>query len=504
MKVVVTIAVVVVIVAVYLLRVDPYAGLMVDDAWYMVLGKGLSLGEGFRLVSSSASPIVPSVPPGFPALLAIVFWMSPSYPGNVVLLKAVSLIAMAGVGVACWFDFTRNRNVPRDQALWMAAAVVLTPALVFLATSAVMAEGVFTLAQLLAVIAVERAIRRDPADARPPIVGGVLAAVAVLMRTAGLAAVAASLAYFLVNRRWRQAAVFAVTVGVLLLPWQAYSRVNAPTMDERIAHGGTIAYSYGQLIAMERIGAVGTVVSGEGFVLRGVTNIADMLTRDIGAVVLPVLYRGPSESGQEVMSVGSAGRGSMGTATGTMIVSAVLVLIMLVGVYRSSAWLSLPVLLIAASLVMFSTVSSLTIRYVVPLAPFLLWLLWLGLGRASMARIAVLVVVGFQLMDHTLYIREKFTGTPQWIGEAREVDDVLTWMENTLHEDGPVASTNPGLVFLRTGRKGIASVRPELNWERWKSSGVRYVAALQLVEIPSRQRNARVMFHNGRLWVVQM
>ncbi|HWI18763.1 MAG TPA: hypothetical protein VNT81_13510 [Vicinamibacterales bacterium] len=487
MKAGVTIAIVGII---YWLRLDPYAGLMLDDAWYMVLGKSLAMGEGFRVISSSAAAIVPSVPPGFPALLSIVFWFNPSYPDNVVLLKSISVLAMAGVGVACWWDFTRNRDVPGEQALWMAAAVALSPAFVFLATSTVMAECVFALAQLLTVIAVERAMKRDGSDSRGALAAGVFASATLLISTTGIAAVAASVVYLAVHRRWRQAAIFAATVALLLLPWQAYSRANAPTMDERITHGGSIAYSDGQETALEHSAA---------------DNLVNVLTRDIGAVVLPVLFRPASESGQEVRLVGPFGRGTMGGAPETMVISALLVVVMLVGVYRSSAWLSLPVLLIASSLVMFATASSLTTRYVLPLAPFLSWLLWRGFGHAKAARMAVLVVLGLQLFDHTLYIREKTSGMPRWIAEAREVDDVLSWMAGTLREDGAVASSNPGLVFLRTGRKGIVSVRPDPNWDTWRRTGIRYVATLRPDEIPLGQLNTvRILFHNGRLWVVRL
>ena len=501
MKLAVTI---VVVVAVYLLRIDPFAGLLLDDAWYLVLGKALSLGEGFRLISSSAAAIVPSVPPGFPALLSIVFWFNPSYPDNVVALKAVSLVAMAGVGVACWWDLTRHRDVPDEEALLIAAAVMLTPALVFLATSAVMAECVFTLAQLATVIAVERATRATSHLSRSALVAGACAAATVLIRTAGLAAIAASIGYLLVHRRWRQAALFVATVVVLVSPWQAYSSVNAASADERIAHGGTIAFSYGELIRRDSPGAVDTAVSAREFIWRGAANLAGMATKDVGAVVIPELFRWPSESGLEVMSVGAPGRGSMGGAIGTRVVSAVLVVVMLWGIYRSSAWLSLPVMLIAASLVMFSTVSSLTIRYVVPLAPFLVWLLWRGLGGARVARVAVLVVIGFHLVDHTQYLRAAAAGQSPWMAEARDVGTVLTWMQTSLPEDGPVASSNPGLVYLHTGRQGIVAVRPELNWDSWKASGLRYVAALRPTDIPSRHRSATVLLRNGRLWVVRM
>jgi hypothetical protein len=491
--------------AIYLFRVDDFAGLIVDDAWYMVLGKALAEGEGFRLISSSATAIVPSVPPGFPALLAVIFKLNPAYPDNLWWLKAVSMLAMAGVGVACWFSYTRYWQVPSSMTVWMVFAVVLTPAFVFLATSTVMAECVFTLAQLAAVIGAERAMRREATDVRAPMLAGVLAAISLLIRTAGLAVVGATLAYFLFKRRYRQATVFAVVVAAIMLPWQIYAITNAPTDDERIAHGGTIAYRYAQLIEMERPGAVNTQASPLVMAGRAVRNVAGIVTRDVGAVILPVLYRGPAESGEELISVGRPGWGSMGGATGTMVVSSALSLLMVAGIARTQAWLSLPALLIGASMVMIAPVGSQTFRYLVPLAPFLLLFLWRGVAHPAVARVAVLCVLGFQLFDHGMYLRIKATATPVWIANAEEIDAALSWMETNLVEEGPVASSNPGLVFLRTGRKGIVSTFPDKNWETWRAAGVRYVAALRRSPMPSRWWKAQVLYQtNGRIWVVRM
>ncbi len=495
-----------IVVAIYLLRLDGYAGLMVDDAWYMVLGKSLASGEGFRLVSSSATPIVPVVPPGFPALLSIVFLLSPSYPGNLFLLKAVSLLAMAGVGIACWIDYTRYRDVPPAQVVLLTAATLLIPSFVFLSTSTVMAEASFTLAQMLTVIAIERTVRRSPQDGRAPLAAGLIAAVTMLIRTAGLAVVVAGVGYLVLQRRWRQASIFALVAAASMVPWFVYASANASPLEDRIAHGGTIAHTYRELLAAERPGLVMTPISSTKMLLRAGRNIGDIVTRDVGAVILPTLYRGPNESGEEVISVGRPGRGSMGGATGTMIISALLCLVMLAGIAATRAWFSLPVLLIAASVLMISTVGSQTIRYVVPLAPFLLLFLWRGIRHPAAARIAVLCVIGFQLMDHALYLQLKTTGTPVWIGGAAEIDEALTWMTDNITGEGAIASSNPGLVYLRTGRKGIVSASPEKNWEVWKRGGVRYVVALRKVEKPwPTTLYRRIAFETkSGLWVIEM
>src|SRR3982074_3304075 len=81
---------------VYALRLDRIAGLVVDDAWYVLLGRALARGEGVRLGGSATTAIMPVVPPGFPAVLAVIFRFSPDFPQNVLLLKSVSVAAMLG------------------------------------------------------------------------------------------------------------------------------------------------------------------------------------------------------------------------------------------------------------------------------------------------------------------------------------------------------------------------------------------------------------------------
>ena len=493
-------------IAIYALRIDQAIGLIVDDAWYVVLAKGLAEGRGFRLISSAATEVMPAVPPGFPVILSPIFLFS-AFPGNLFWLKLVSVLAMLASAVLCWIDFTRHRSVPAAPALLLGAATVITPAFVFLATSTVMAECVFTFAQLATVILVERAARDPRASNGRAFVAGLAGAATILIRLIGLAAVAAALTYLLINRRWRQAAVLAATVGVCLVPWQIYASANQPTLEERMAHGGSIAYSYQQLLAMRRPGNVraGDASPVERAVRAG-RNFADVVGLDVGAVLIPAFYRGPSESGQELLSVvgGASQTGSMGRGAGVITVSLALSAVIAFGLIRTKReWLSMPALLIAFSLALIVTVGSQTFRYVVPLAPYLLLFLWRGLGGTAAARIAVLCLLGFNLMDHALYIQQKLTGMPPWIAEAAEYEEVLSWMDANVKEPGAVASNNPGLVYLRTGRKAVAT---GANQNLWRALGVRYVVALQTAETPEPSLQPKLLYQtaNGRRWVVQI
>jgi hypothetical protein len=491
-----------IVAVIYAMRLDDVAGLIVDDAWYILLAKAIAGGDGYRLISSATIPVMPSVPPGFPAMLAAVFLVAPTFPDNLALLKVISMLAMAGVGVCCWIDFHDHRGVPSEQGLLLAAVVVLTPALVFLATSTAMAECVFTLAVLLAVLASERVIRQPPAQLGAAVLAGVVLAAAVLIRTAGVAAIAAVIVFLAVHRRWRQLAVCAVTAGVCVLPWQLYAAANAPTPAESFAHGGTIAYPYGQLLQMARPGDVSVTMTPVEIAVRSVRNVAGIATRDVGAVVMPSIFRGAHESGQEVVSVGPPGRGSMGGATGTMVVSVLISLVIVAGAVRSRAWLSLPALLIAASVVMIAAVGAETYRYVLPLTPFLVVFFWRGLSHPGAARIAVMCLLGFHLIDHAMYIRAKAAGTADWIADAQDVDAVFDTLRR--QPPGAVASTNPGLVYLRTGRKGVALAYAEQNWDIWTAAGVRYLVALRPLERPTPGQGEWVLQTKRRRWIVRM
>jgi hypothetical protein len=491
---------------IYFLRLDNVAGLIADDAWYILLAKAIANGDGYRLISSATQPFVPTAPPGFPIALAPVFLFSPSYPDNLLLLKMVSVLAMFGVGAACWFDFTRHREIKRDQAVWLSLLVIVAPPFVFLATSTVMAECLFTFVQLLAILAIENA-SRDRQEAPMRVVGAaVLAAMAVLIRTAGLALVVAAIAYFVMHRQWRRALITTATVTVCLLPWQIYSSLGQSPLEERAVHSATITYSYSELLAMARPGSLSTTVSAADWLTRAAANVSGILTRDVGATILPEVFRASSESGEEVVSVGAPGRGSMGSATGTMLLSALFALVMLLGVIRTRAWFELPFLLIAASIGMIAAVGAETYRYVLPLMPFLLLYFLRGLVHPSAARIAVLCLVGLHGMDHAMYLRDRAAGASSWIADAREIDEVLSWMHDNIQGAAAIASTNPGLVYLRTGRKGVGSGEPLQNWEKWRAAGVRYVVALRPIELPPPSLNGKVVFRSshGRLWIVEM
>jgi hypothetical protein len=502
----------------YVLRLNDAAGLMVDDAYYVMLAKVLSEGGGYRLVSSATRAMVPLYPPGFPAILSIVFQLSPEFPQNVWLLKCVSIAAMFGVGLLT-YAYARRRQMSQELAACVAVAVTITPAFVFLATSTVMSECVFTFLQLATVLSIHRSV--DAGDTRRAqlfTIGAALTAGAiVLVRSAGLGLVLAGGLWLLKERMWKRAAMFGAVVALCILPWMVYARAHAPTPAERLQHGGSIVYSYGEQIWMRWAGdpASGTVTLRD-FPARVAVNIVDISARGMGGLFVPVLFRSPAESGEEMVSLGGAaglGTGGMGSARATMAISLVLSGFVMLGfVQTARRHVTVAELLVPISLGIIFLWPFWTFRFVLPLAPYLFFYLIAGIrtvAPSSIARIAIICMIGLNLSDHARYALEarspERAGHVTWLVQARETDEMLQWMDRNL-DAGVVATTNPGLVYMRTGHKTLSFERVLDDWSAWKSRGVRYVACFMVVELPASSRGGFKLLYRSPsgFWIIEI
>ena len=110
---------------IYLLRFDQIVGQAWDDAWYVLLAKALATHQGYTLINSPVSGIVPSLyPPAFPWLLSLVYRLGPEFPQNIWLLKSVSIAAMLGAGGVSYSYFRRERASAQAS---LQALAVLSP-----------------------------------------------------------------------------------------------------------------------------------------------------------------------------------------------------------------------------------------------------------------------------------------------------------------------------------------------------------------------------------------
>ena len=491
--------VVLVVLPIYLLRLDRVVGMVVDDAWYVLLAKALAEGRSYELINAPLGGILPGYPPGFPALLSLVFHLRPEFPGNVWLLKSVSIAAMLGVALLSYVYFHGLRELPRHLAALAAIAVAVTPAFVFLATSTAMSECVFTLAQLGVVVVAHRAIERPSERGwKLAVCAGLLGAATVLIRSVGVGVVAAAFLCFLKERQWKRAFAFAIVVAIFVGPWVVYTRAHAPTVEHQQIHRGSLVYGYVEQFWMRWAGsATSGRVTAADLPERVATNLVDISGRSVGGIFTPVLLRPPAESGEEVVSL--AGRVSwtfvgIGGLPANMAVSMFLSAVVAWGFVRVvRERVTVAELLVPISLAITVLWPFWSFRFVVPLAPFLYFYFVKGLTLSPslpVARVALLTVIGLNLYDHAGYVAAARSESKaiDWIAKFDELETSLEWMNGHLDKDAVVAATNPALVYLWTGQKTITLDRVTEPWSTWRERGARYVACLVSRELPSPSR----------------
>jgi hypothetical protein len=482
---------------IYLLRLDRVVGMVVDDAWYVMLAKALAEGRGYQLINAPIDGILPGYPPGFPALLSLVFRLRPDFPGNVWLLKSVSVAAMLGVALLSYFYLCRVRQLPRHLAALASIGIATTPALVFLATSTAMSECVFMLAQLGVVVLAHRAIDTSPGRGFGfAVIAGVLAGATVLIRSVGVGVVAAVFLWLLRERQWKRASAFAIVVTICIGPWLLYSRFNTPTLEHRQVHRGSIVYSYGEQFWMRFAGSASSGrVTAADLPDRVATNVVDVVGRSAVGIFAPLVLRSADESGEEVVFLaGQLGWTfiGFGNLPATMALSFVFAMVVLWGFVRTvRERATVAEFLVPISLLITVLWPFWSFRFVLPLTPFVYFYFVQGLSispRVPAARTVLLIVIGLNLFDHAGYIAQARSRPVDWVATYNEADTTLAWMKAHLEPGAVVAATNPALVHLLTGHKTITLDRVTEPWSVWRGRGARYAACLVAHELPSASR----------------
>ncbi|MGH9842517.1 MAG: hypothetical protein ACREEM_27565, partial [Blastocatellia bacterium] len=434
--------------------------------------------------------ITPLYPPGFPFILSLFFRLSPQFPQNLWLLKSVSIAAMLGVGVATYYYFNRLRDLPHLPALGVATATTLGPGLVFLATSTVMSECVFTLLQLSSILVVEQSIRTQRGNVWKYgllVIGAGLVSLAFLTRSVAVAVILAAIVYLLKERLVRMALVFVTGVALFAGPWAIYSRLHSPTAEQKAEMNNSyVVRGYAEQFWDRLAGHVGAgKVSFADLPARIGTNIVEIVTEDVGGMLITPMFKGLNQGLGERPD------------TGRSFLSFLLSLLVIAG-FIFTLWerVTLAEIALLFSLIIIVLWPFPPFRYVLPFLPFVIFYALMGLrallhflrrksqtfddqGLPALAGFAVWFIVALNLYTNFDYIGRKFDDAPQkgprWTRIFAENEPLLQWASQNLPAEGAIAGQNPALAYLYTGRKAVPLDNPVENWDRWKALDVRYL-----------------------------
>ena len=213
------------VLAVGLMLVDGLpVGVAHDDGMYVILSKALASGRGYRWIHVPGAPPATHFPPGYPAVLAVLWRIFPSFPQNIIAFKALNggFLAAASFGIAI---FARRRL--RFGAWSAGAAAVIgaiaVPTLVL--STLVMSEPMFLALLIPLLLWAERIVDDRPGLVSVALLGFSIGAL-TLVRSHGVALVAALALVLLAYRRWRELVVFVTMSVAAMLPWQLWERAH--------------------------------------------------------------------------------------------------------------------------------------------------------------------------------------------------------------------------------------------------------------------------------------
>lgn len=497
----------IVVIAIYLFRLDRVVGLFVDDAWYALLAKALGTGQGYSLLNSPTPHLTPLYPPAYPFLLSLLYRISPDFPDNIWLLKLVSIGAMIAMGGIAYRYFSRDRETPTYVALGIAAAAALCPPLVLLATSSLMSECLFTFAFLLTVAVVERCVRegKGPGAWKYAVMAGAVASFAFLTRSIAISLIAAAFVYLLKERLFRSAFIFTVVVVILSSPWVIYSRLHQPTRENQLEQG-YVVYPYTTQFWQRLAGYSGDneITIGElpGRVWH---NVVEVVGRDIGRAVATPVFEAIINSYQEADRFNESGVRTNSPLLFCLILSA---LAIAGWVFAASRKLTLAEIAVPFSLTLTVLWPWETFRFVLPLVPFVIFYILLGFAAIQWLSLSLrgkgmkaetrppwklmgafgAAIIAVCLYGNVGHILSKYSSSPlerpRFIQTFEAAEEMFKWMDREVPQDALVATPNPAMVYLYTGNKSIAWEDAKGRWEFWNRLGVRYLTWVSIFPIP--------------------
>jgi hypothetical protein len=201
-------------------------GAFQDDGVYLVLGRAIAEGHGYRSLHLVGTPVQVKYPPGFPLLLAALWRLAPTVAGaqRIVAVLHPMMIATAS-GMLWWIGRVRFGTSRLPLAALVLLPVLLDASIAYY--SIPLSEPGFILAWAGTVVVFERVVAGAPGRARYgwlALFGG-LVAVATLFRTTGIAFVPAMIVALAMRRLSpRECGVALAAALVPLALWTLYHR----------------------------------------------------------------------------------------------------------------------------------------------------------------------------------------------------------------------------------------------------------------------------------------
>ena len=489
----------VLVVAMALLLWAPRLSGPIDLRWdagvYYVLGRSLATGHGYRILSEPGSPEALQYPPLLPVVVAlhqralgstdpaiVAPWLRMSY-ATLFLVYALAVLALG------------RRYLPAGFAVTAVALSLLQVNTIFL-SDVLFTELPFALISVVFVL-VTAGSRLVSRPWLRETVSFLLAAAGFLLRTAGIALLAAWVIEALARRRWRLALTRGVLAVLPFLAWETHvTRVRGSYEYAHPAYEYQRApYQFYNVSYAESVGLIGSSQLAPQPVHARVLTLTAHFTTNLGPMV-----KGLGEAistneyywrqlllnaqqrllGRQVIP--------LGVALVPIICLSALVTVGIIILARRRAWLIVSIVLVSVALIWITPWSDQFQRYLMPLAPFLavaalLALSQLGaalrtsrrrrpltvtVGQIALAGLAVLALTSQTYTACQLFYQRCRSGANlahdggpvsqhyfYYGGRWRAWEAAAAWIGANTPPDAIIATPERQLCYLRTSRRAI-------------------------------------------------
>ena len=294
--------------------VTPYVvGAFHDDAIYVILGRSLASGAGYRYTHLPGSPSATHYPPLYPALLSVLWRIAPRFPANIIVFERVNAVLLACSAVLAYIlaRWRVGLSAPWASLVALAGTATIPPLAL---AGMVLSESLFLAVLLVALLLAERVaggrgegagaagpagtgargdgVRDSPTGLparraewwRDAVVAGVLCGAVGLVRSVGLVVVPAAVVACLIRGRRREALVLGAAAVATVLPWQVWAWTHSAELAP-ILQGEYGTYSGWLTGALHRHGLAFAMATARRNVSDGMIMLETLLAPRLPAVV---------------------------------------------------------------------------------------------------------------------------------------------------------------------------------------------------------------------------
>ncbi len=243
---------------VWINRDVPHFGVLQDDGMYLIDGKALAEGAGYRILSLPDQPYDTRYPPLYPLYLSLAWRAASSYPATLTVAVMLSWLCLPMILLlGYWWCVGQRFSVP---ITWLTLGLFALNPYVLFFVSNLGSEMMFMVFLFGAILLAERSGWRWALGA------GVIAGAAYLTRTSGIALLPAAIAYYCFKKQARGALCFTLGMLPAVAGWMVWSRLHAAPGQDVV----TLCY---------------TNYLGYYFTNVGWDNIGHVVARNAGALL---------------------------------------------------------------------------------------------------------------------------------------------------------------------------------------------------------------------------